>query len=134
MQVIRIGWLGTRTAQFDETARFFGDVMGLARIHSEPNFAMFGLPSGSRDYVEVFGSAKGDAGFEAEHYTTGPVPGFLVQDLDEARAELAAAGIELLGDITWARSRPGYGWFHFRGPDGSVYAMLQGSPEIDPTG
>lgn len=133
MQVKRIGWLGTRTARFDETEDFFADVMGLAPIHSEPNFAMFGLPSGSRDYVEVFGSAKGDSGFEAEHYTTGPVPGFLVEGLDEARAELAAAGIELLGDVTWARSRPGYGWFHFRGPDGNVYAMLQGSPGIDPT-
>ena len=132
MQVKRIGWLGTRTAQFDETARFFGEVLGLVPIHSEPNFAMFGLPSGSRDYVEVFGSAK-VSGFEAEHYTTGPVPGFLVEDLDAARAELAAAGVELLGDITWARSRPGYGWFHFRAPDGNLYAMLQGSPEIDPT-
>ena len=48
-------------------------------------------------------------------------------DLVEARAELAAAGVELLDEISWPKSIPGYCWFHFRAPDGNVHATLQGS-------
>jgi hypothetical protein len=56
-----------------------------------------------------------------------PVPAFVVA----ARAELEAAGIELLDEITWSRRIEGLGWFHFRGPDGCVYGMMQGSRVID---
>ena len=125
MRVRRIGWLGIRTERFEETARFFRDVMGLASVDEEPNFAMLQLPSGERDYLEVFGADAEDSAFEAKYYLTGPVPGFLVPDIEEARDELAAAGVELLGEISWARATPGYGWFHFRGPDGNVYGVLQ---------
>jgi hypothetical protein len=51
---------------------------------------------------------------------------FEVSHLAAARAELEAAGVELLDDITWSRSIADFGWFHFRGPDGNVYGM-QGS-------
>lgn len=124
MRVQRVAWLGMRTDRFEETKTFFRDLLGLPSVHDEPRFAMLQLPSGERDYLEVFGA---ESGFEAEHYRTGPVPGFLVSDLAEARQELATAGIELLDEIHWPRSLPGYGWFHFRGPDGNVYAMVQGS-------
>ena len=126
MRVIRVGWLGTRTDQFSETTRFFHEVLGLALVREEADFAMLQLPSGDRDFLEVFGT-QDDAGFEASYYTTGPVPGFQVGDLEEARNELAAAGVELLDDINWPPSMPGYGWFHFRGPDGNVYGMVQES-------
>ena len=97
----------------------------MAPVLEEPGFAMLQLPSGEHDYLEVFGAGADDSEFEAEYYRTGPVPGFLVPDVVVARAELAAAGVELLGEITWARSTPGYGWFHFRGPDGNVYGVVQ---------
>ncbi|MEO6060252.1 MAG: VOC family protein [Candidatus Limnocylindria bacterium] len=127
MQVVRVAWVGTRTDQFTETTRFFREVLGLAAVHEETDFAILQLPSGDRDFLEIFGADAAGKAFEAEHYTNGPVPGFLVTDLVEARAELAAAGVELLDEISWPKSIPGYGWFHFRAPDGNVYAMLQGS-------
>jgi hypothetical protein len=40
---------------------------------------------------------------------------------------LDAAGVELIGPIEWLQSMDGYGWFYVRGPDGNVYAILQGS-------
>jgi len=83
------------------------------------------LPSGDRDFLEVFGVGAKGMEFEDEHYVTGPVIGFVVEDLDAARAELSDAGIELAGDLTWPSSMPGYGWFHFRAPDGNLYAMVQ---------
>ena len=58
------------------------------------------------------------------------VASFVVGDVVAARTELEAAGVELLDDITWSRSIEGLGWFHFRGPDGYVYGMMQGSRVI----
>ncbi len=123
MQVKRVAWLGTRTERFDETTAFFRNVLGLSLHHEEPGFVMLQLPAADRDYVEVFRADDPDVAF----YTTGPVVGLLVDDIVEARAELEAAGVELLDSIHWPESMEGYGWFHFRGPDGNVYGMLQGS-------
>ena len=126
MRVQRLSWLGTRTEHFDETARFFREVLALPAVHDEPGFAMFRLPSGDNDYVEVFGPDSEDEAF----YTTGPVVGFLVDDIEAARAELDAAGVELIGPIHKSVQFPGMGWFHFRGPDGYVYGVMQGSRAV----
>jgi len=125
MRIERLGWLGTRTENVADTAKFFREVMGLESIHEDDNFAMLRLPSGDRDFVEVFGPGDEATDFEAKYYRTGPVAGFKVTDLAAARSALSGAGIELLDEITWATSLPGYGWFHFRGPDGNVYGVVQ---------
>jgi catechol 2,3-dioxygenase-like lactoylglutathione lyase family enzyme len=127
MDVRRLGWLGTRTDRFVETARFFRDVLGLAISHEEPDFAMLALPGADHDDVEIIGPGAEGSEFQAATYTTGPVVSFVVGDVIAARSELEAAGVELLGDITWSGSSADLGWFHFRGPDGNVYGMMQGS-------
>lgn len=121
MRVTRIAWLGTRTEKFDETTAFFRDVLGIPVRHEEPGFAMLQLPSGERDFVEIFAPGV-PAG---ELYDTGPVAGLLVDDVEEARAELVAAGVDVLDETRWLESLDGYGWFHIRGPDGNVYAVMQ---------
>ena len=108
-------WLGTRTHNFDETVRFFGDTLGLQQPIEEPDFAVFRLPNG--DTVEVFG--PGDT--EHEHFDAGPVAGFLVDDVREARADLEAAGVSFLSPVH--ESDDGAAWSHFRGPDGNVYEI-----------
>jgi catechol 2,3-dioxygenase-like lactoylglutathione lyase family enzyme len=108
-------WLGTRTRNFDDTVRFFGDTLGLRAVHEEPDFAVLLLPNG--DKVEVFG--PGDRGHE--HFDAGPVAGFLVDDVAEAREDLGSAGIEFIGPIHEADD--GGSWSHFRGPDGNVYEI-----------
>jgi catechol 2,3-dioxygenase-like lactoylglutathione lyase family enzyme len=135
MNVRRLAWLGTRTAAVAETAAFFRDTLGIPLVYEEPGFAMLQLPGADYDFVEVFGADDPDAAF----YTTGPVVGLLVDDIASARGELESAGIELLGPMVWAQDDPilsetmggqgadGYGWFHFRGPDGNVYCCVQGS-------
>jgi predicted enzyme related to lactoylglutathione lyase len=124
MRIRRIGWFGTRTDRFAETVEFFGSVLGLQSEHAELDFAMFSLPDADADFVEVFGpSSSGDwpaAG-------TGAIVGFVVDDVVAAQEELAARGATLVGDIEWLASRPGYGWFYLRAPDGGVYAIVQGS-------
>ena len=129
MQVRRLSWLGTRTEHFDETKDFFGRVLGLSVVAEEPGLTMFRLPGGEHDFVEVFDVANPEVPF----MTTGPVAGFLVDDVVQAREELELEGIEILGEIEWLRDYPGfeevtrYGWFQFRGPDGNVYNCMQGS-------
>lgn len=103
-------------------------------VQEEPGLSIFRVPGGDHDYVEVFDLHEPDGA----DLTTGPVPGFLVDDVVGARAELEAAGVELLGPIKWLRDYPGseeisdYGWFNFRGPDGNVYNCLQGSAAVLP--
>ena len=132
VRVRRLTWLGTRTERYDETTDFFGRVLGLPLVAEEPGLAMFQLPGGEHDYVEVFDVANPEVPF----MTTGPVEGFLVDNVVQARKELEAEGVEMLGEVTWLRDIPGfeavvdYGWFTFRGPDGNVYNCTQGSRAI----
>jgi hypothetical protein len=88
---------------------------------------MFALPAATRDYIEVFSSQRADL---ATSYTTGPVVGLLVDDIVGAREELATAGVELIDEIQSPETMDGYRWFHFRGPDGNVYAIVEGSSAL----
>ena len=111
MEITGLGWIGTRTANAEELARFYESVLGLHCVHTEPDFWVYELPDGRR--VEVFG--PGYPG--KEHFETGPVVGFAVQDIAGAVDELRSAGVELLGAA-------GPTWQHFRGPDGNVYELV----------
>jgi catechol 2,3-dioxygenase-like lactoylglutathione lyase family enzyme len=111
MDVMALGWLGTRTPHARALADFYANVLGLRATHTEPGFWVFTLPDGNN--VEVFDPAyPGKA-----HFDTGPVAGFTVRDLPAAVAGLRAAGVELVGE-------PGPTWQHFRGPDGNVYELV----------
>src|SRR5919107_1602823 len=91
VEIIKLAWVGTRTENFRPTADFFRDVLGLQSAADPlPGFQVLKLPDGSK--VEVFG-ADSDVN---RHFTTGPVAGFLVEDVDGAAAELRAAGAEIL--------------------------------------
>jgi len=58
-----------------------------------------------------------------EHFTTGPVAGFLVEDVEGARAELEKAGISFIGPVH--RYDEHSAWSHFVGPDGNVYEITR---------
>ncbi len=137
MRVQRICFLGTRTANFDATAAFFRDVLGLDNAHAEPGWSIFQLASGKADYVEVYGPEKQDASLFPAEITEGVLVAFAVDDIVGAREELAAADVELIGDLVWAADLldnpdlEGYGWFFFRGPDGNIYVLQQDSRPVE---
>jgi catechol 2,3-dioxygenase-like lactoylglutathione lyase family enzyme len=117
MRIIKLAWVGTRTQNAEPTVAFFREVLGLRLELDQPGFWVLELPDGSK--VEVFGP---DSDVN-RHFTTGPVVGFLVDDVHQAAAELRSAGAEILFESEVDGS--GNAWVHFRAPDGNVYEFTQ---------
>jgi catechol 2,3-dioxygenase-like lactoylglutathione lyase family enzyme len=117
MEVIKLAWVGTRTDPPEPTVAFFRDVLGLRLDLQREGFWMLRLPDGSK--VEVFGP---DSPIN-RHFTTGPVAGFLVDDVFAAAEELSSSGVEIL--LEPAVDDSGNAWVHFRGPDGNIYELTQ---------
>src|SRR5213594_594298 len=111
-----LGWLGSRTSEHTAMVSFLKGVFGLEPSIEEPGFAVFRLENG--DTIEVFAA---DDEYH-QHFTTGPVVGFRVLDVESAQREMEAAGIEFFGPP--ASSEDGYSWSHFRAPDGNVYEIM----------
>lgn len=117
MEIIKLAWVGSRTDNAEPTVRFFRDVLGLRLESEREGFSMLQLPDGSK--VEVFAPES----TANRHFTTGPVVGFLVDDVFSATDELRSAGIEILHDPEV--DDHGNAWAHFRAPDGNVYEFTQ---------
>src|SRR5215218_9641168 len=125
MRIIKLAWVGTRTENAEPTVAFFRDVLGLRLELDRPGFWMLKLPDGGK--VEVFGP---DSPIN-RHFTTGPVAGFLVDDVQNAAAELRAAGVEILFESEVDDSENA--WVHFRAPDGNIYEFTQDPGVARPT-
>jgi hypothetical protein len=69
--------------------------------------------------VEVFGPSLRNQ----PQFATGPVVGFLIDDVEAARDEMEAAGVEFLGPVHAGEA--GAAWSHFLGPDGKIYEITQ---------
>jgi catechol 2,3-dioxygenase-like lactoylglutathione lyase family enzyme len=111
-------WVGSRTEHYEQMRDFYRDTLRLPLELEEGEFAVFRLPDGSK--AEVFGSSD----TEHTHFTTGPVAGFLVDDVEAARGLLEAEGIGFFGPVhVWEPT--GAAWSHFRAPDGNVYEIVQ---------
>ena len=117
MKALGLAWLGTRTEHYATMVTFLRERLGLDLDSEERDFAVFRLPDGST--MEVFGPASE----YNHHFTTGPVAGFLVEDVHAAVEELRAAGTEIV------QEPDGNFWAHFRAPDGNVYEVTA-DPEL----
>jgi len=121
VQILGLVFAGTATDRRPEMAAFAREVLGLEPLEVAGASAdMFSLRDGSTFAV---------AG-PREMGETSRSLGFLVTDLDEAIAELAAAGVEVDEIATNERFR----YVHFRAPDGALYELVQrmGGDGIEP--
>ena len=116
MKVIGLGWMGTKTGQFDGMNRFYRDVLGLDVLSVDDKSGRFRLHGGTE--VHVYGPKDEDHGF----FGGGPVVAFEVDDFAEARDRLIAARIEFIYPEPQRAS--GRIWQHFRAPDGNVYEII----------
>jgi hypothetical protein len=113
MRVLGIGWLGSRSAAFQEMVNFASNVLGMTLTNLQSDLAVFKMPNG--DEFQLFGPQNSNL-----PYTDQPVAGFLVEDVAIARAEMEAKGVVFLGEIEeWN----GFAWTYFRAPDGRVYEL-----------
>lgn len=117
MKVHGVVWAGVRTERLAGATAFFRDVMNLPVHEISDEIAWFKLPNGSE--FEIFPASDPDH----QHFTSGPVPSFHVDDVHAAVEELRAQGVETWGP--WGR--PEQGWAHFRAPDGNVYGLSAGA-------
>jgi hypothetical protein len=138
MHIRRLSFMGVQTESFDAMAVFVRDVLGLQAGHRDDGWAVFQLGSGDRDLLEVYRPGGYDERL-LPALATGPTVAFAVDDLLAARAELAAAEIEIVADIVWAAEAfddprlDGWGWLFFRAPDGNIYALQQDHAPSDAT-
>ena len=117
MEILKLCWVGTRTDQADSTVAFFRNVLGLRPEPLGEDFWLAMLPDGGK--VEVFGPRSE----HNRHFDSGPVAGFLVEDVATATEELRAAGVEIL--LESGVDQSGNAWVHFRAPDGNIYEFTQ---------
>ena len=118
MRVLGVRWVGVRTDNVEGSVDFFQHVLGFKVSSRDLDFAVLQTVSG--DTVEIFGpSAKLSEPNQFDRNQV--VVGLLVDDIDEARRAIEAAGATLLGDIE--RTQDGYAWQHFIGPDGNTWEL-----------
>jgi catechol 2,3-dioxygenase-like lactoylglutathione lyase family enzyme len=117
MNVRNVRWIGIRTDRYEEMVTFFRDVLGLPTNFQDGATIEFSTSDG--DEVQVIGPGDPYYDFFGEH-ATGAVPLFEVDDVVAGRAELVAAGIEIVGPV---RQDEHWDWIHFRAPDGSLYEL-----------
>ena len=135
MNVKRICFLGTRTRNFEATSALFRDVLGLRGVHTGADWSIFQLPSARGDFLEVYGPEN--AIVVPADVGEGVVVAFAVDDIATAREELAAAKVELIGELVWANelfADPGMEGVRLvllSRPDENVYVM-QADSRPDP--
>ena len=114
MKVKALVWLGVKTPHFDTMTALF-KVMGLETYHEDGLSSRFRLANQTE--VHVYSSADPDHDF----FGSGPVVGFLVDDLENAKTEMEAAGVTFVGPVQRSET---HSWNHFYGPDGNVYELM----------
>jgi catechol 2,3-dioxygenase-like lactoylglutathione lyase family enzyme len=112
MEILGLVFAGSATDRRPEMARFVADVLGLAPAAAGGVSAdLFALPDGA--FFAVAGPR--------EMGETSRTIGFLVGALEQAVAELRAAGVEV--DEPAANDRHRY--VHYRAPDGELYELVE---------
>lgn len=113
MQIKGIVFAGTATAKRAAMTGFVRDVLGLAPVRRDGVEAdLFDLADGSS-----FAVASVDGMGSTERTL-----GFLVDDVEAARHELRAAGVEVDAEIS---SNTRHRYLHFRAPDGQLYELVE---------
>jgi catechol 2,3-dioxygenase-like lactoylglutathione lyase family enzyme len=117
VRVKSFSWVGVSTDDFETSLRFYRDLLGLETWVTGDRQAILKTTSGHQ--LEIFGSDERE-----KQLTSSPVIAFEVDDLESAREELRAAGVQLIGEVgRW----DGFAWQYFRSPEGHIFE-LKSSP------
>jgi predicted enzyme related to lactoylglutathione lyase len=117
MRVKGLPWLGIPADDYASAVRFFTETLGLDVAFDEAD--TMELSAANDDRIQVFGPGHPYFRFYRDHGAR-IVPLFEVDNLDQARAELARSGAEVFGD---PESDGAWAWLTFRAPDGNIYSL-----------
>ena len=109
-----IGFIGFRTDRFDEMVRLFRDLIGLEVLRERDGATWFRIGDAE---LHVYADTDLDHAF----FTTGPVVGLRVDDVDATRSRMEADGLTM---VTAIERADGAAWCHFRAPDGTVLEII----------
>lgn len=115
-----IGFIGFRSARYQEMVRLFRDRIGLDVLREAPGATWFRL--GHDAELHLYADNDPDHAF----FTTGPVVGLRVEDVAATRSALEADGLAMITDIERTDAAA---WCHFRAPDGTVLEII--GPNLD---
>jgi catechol 2,3-dioxygenase-like lactoylglutathione lyase family enzyme len=116
MKITRLGWMGTKTRQFDRMNAFYRDVLSLEVLSIDDESGRFKLSDGTE--VHVYGPQDQDH----EFFGSGPVVAFEVDNFATARARLLGVGTKFIYEEP--QRALGRIWQHFIAPDGNVYEII----------
>ncbi len=117
MRIKGIIWAGSAVEDLKRSAAFFNGVLGMEITTDVRGFTRLEAENGDR--LELFGPDSE----EHDQLDTGPVAGFWIDDAEDARRELIAAGVDSCTEIE--RGRDGHAWFYFRAPNGEYYELCE---------
>lgn len=117
MRVIGLVWLGIPADDYAGAVRFFAETLGLDVAFDEAGTTE--LSAANDDRIQVFGPGHRYFQFYRDCGAS-IVPLFEVDNLDEARAELARSAVEVFGE---PESDGVWTWLTFSAPDGNIYSL-----------
>jgi predicted enzyme related to lactoylglutathione lyase len=116
---MRIGWpawIGIVAEDLTAEAAFYRDVLGFKQVDAAEDWVQFDFEGRT---FEILGRS------ELPQYDARRVQlGFEVDDIELAREELLAAGVEPVTDIEGGAAAGGR-WAYFRDPEGNVFEITQ---------
>lgn len=124
MQVKSISWIGFNCILFEESLRFYQDILCLELIFCNPKsqFALFRFSSGQD--LEIFGP-----NFKWKKYHINPVLGFEVADIFFYRKHLEKKGIKFLTEIIKGEK---WGYFcYIEGDNGQYIELVQRDTSLE---
>ena len=117
MRIKGLVWLGIPADDYPAAVQFFTQTLGLEVAFDEAG--TMELSAENDDRIQLFGPGHRYFEFYRSH-SARIVPLFEVDNLDDARDELARGGAEIVGE---PESDGVWTWLTFRAPDGDVYGL-----------
>jgi catechol 2,3-dioxygenase-like lactoylglutathione lyase family enzyme len=111
-------WVGVGTDDYENSLRFFTEVLGMSVETSGDRQAILRVAPGQQ--LEIFGRDG-----PGKSLNIPPTIAFEVDDVGEAARDLVAGGAELIGA---PGSWNGHEWQYFRTPDGHVFEVKRTPP------
>jgi catechol 2,3-dioxygenase-like lactoylglutathione lyase family enzyme len=109
-------WIGVVVDDLAAQRRFYRDVLGFAELDGGPDWVHFDM-GGSRLLELVRRSDRPE--YDRPRYQVG----YTVSDIESARRELIARGVEPISEIEGGGDR----WCYFRDPEGNVFELKERS-------